>query len=386
MAQPPHGETSRRGVALIEALIALVVMGFGMLALVGVQATLRLNSDIARQRAEATRIAVQEMEQVRSFNWVQVDALRAGPYWDAIASRGPITVAVAGTNTSYQLVRTVTTQGATQKSVHVVVSWNDRTGTAQSVTFDSVLVAAAPPLAALLRVPTRPSAVAQREGRHPTIPPQAVDLGDGRSLFTPPGSTGAYWYFNNITGALRVCNAQGDSSGCPVASLVSGFVDFDLQAAPSAASPQGPAMNLAWGPNALTMVNPVGASTAAQCYAASYSAADLAARTWIGYVCAVSTQDVTGWGGSLIVDLADAGGNPQVPPNGSYRVCRYTTSSDPQYAANPDHPRTYCMVSSSTPAGCASSRVSGNLVNQNFLVVAGSQSCPASTQPHQPYP
>ncbi len=56
-----------RGVSLIEALVALVVMTFGTLAVLGVQSTLRMNGDTARQRAEAVRIAQETIERRRSF-------------------------------------------------------------------------------------------------------------------------------------------------------------------------------------------------------------------------------------------------------------------------------------------------------------------------------
>jgi hypothetical protein len=35
---------------------------------------------------------------------------------------------------------------------------------------------------------------------------------------------------------------------------------------------------------------------------------------------------------------------------------------------------------------CTGQRVKGNLINQNFLVIAASQSCPASTLLHQYQP
>ena len=38
------------GVSLIEAMVALAIMGFGILGVVGVQATLRSNGDTARLR------------------------------------------------------------------------------------------------------------------------------------------------------------------------------------------------------------------------------------------------------------------------------------------------------------------------------------------------
>jgi Tfp pilus assembly protein PilV len=54
--------THSRGVSLVEAMVALAVMAFGMLAEVGVQTTLRLNADVAKQRSEATRIAQETLE------------------------------------------------------------------------------------------------------------------------------------------------------------------------------------------------------------------------------------------------------------------------------------------------------------------------------------
>ena len=47
----------QRGVSLVEAIVAMAVMAFGMMAIVGLQTTLRQNSDIAKQRSEAVRIA-----------------------------------------------------------------------------------------------------------------------------------------------------------------------------------------------------------------------------------------------------------------------------------------------------------------------------------------
>ena len=53
---------SSRGVSLIEALVALAVMAFGLLGVVGMQSTLRVNADVSRQRAEAVRMAQEKME------------------------------------------------------------------------------------------------------------------------------------------------------------------------------------------------------------------------------------------------------------------------------------------------------------------------------------
>ena len=49
------------GFALIEALIALLVVAFGMLAIGAFHFTLSRASDVAKQRTEATRIAQSEI-------------------------------------------------------------------------------------------------------------------------------------------------------------------------------------------------------------------------------------------------------------------------------------------------------------------------------------
>ena len=46
----------------------MAVMAFGMMAIVGLQTTLRLNSDIAKQRSEAVRIAEEAIEEWRAFS------------------------------------------------------------------------------------------------------------------------------------------------------------------------------------------------------------------------------------------------------------------------------------------------------------------------------
>ena len=99
----------RRGVSLVEALVAMAVMSIGMLAVVGVQGTMRLNSDLARQRTEATRIASEEIERVRSFTSLGVVAGTPGVSYDEIVSRDVAGYQLPGdtANTSYQVQRTV---------------------------------------------------------------------------------------------------------------------------------------------------------------------------------------------------------------------------------------------------------------------------------------
>jgi hypothetical protein len=401
-----------RGVSLVEALVALAVMSFGMLALVGVQSTMRLNSDLAKQRSEATRVASEEIERLRAFTSVAVVAGQPDVSYDEIASRTVDSYVPPDAigNATYRVVRTVTlVPGTRQKIVTVQVQWVDRTNTQQTVTLDSVISGTAPVLGALLGVPPVGSPTNQRSGRHVSIPIDAVDQGDGTSRFVPPGASGIAWYFNNLSGVMRVCNAEGDADTCVTGTLVSGVVMYHLSSTqPSGAdaeNPQGPALNLAAGPNALALAAPVGTGTVARCYADHWAAAELAARHGVNYYCAVIPSQVSGWGGRLNPRPVDSLGTPVTFSTSAtdYRSCRYTTDlpsdADPnaEFTLNADHPKTYCMEKPGTPpAGevCTGKRVTGNLINQNFLVIRGNLSCPAddsstplingNTRPHQP--
>ncbi len=413
----------RRGVSLVEALVALAVMSIGMLALVGVQSTMRLNSDLAKQRTEATRIASEEIERLRSYTTMAAVPGQPGVSYDEIVSR-----VVEGYqppdgvgNTSYRVVRNVNNDpNSAQKVVSVEVVWTDRTNRRQTVTLDSAISATAPTLGALLVVPHRDSPISRNNGRHASIPEAAVPVeGDpSQSRFSPPGGGGIGWYFNNLSGLMRVCAAGiTDYSTCPVATLVSGTVQFHIAdnqpSGRDAERPAGPVMPLATAPGALDLVTAVGADTTASCYSQ-------VVEQRVVYFCAVSTNDPLGWGGQLNLVLANGTFSAL---ESDYKSCRYTsdlptveddapaTTADPyaEYTLNADHPRKYCLErprnANEAGAACTGKRVKLNLINQNFLVIKGSQSCPtelndngtpngqgsdplilANTRQHQPWP
>jgi len=414
----------RRGVSLVEALVAMAVMSIGMLALVGVQGTMRLNSDLARQRTEATRIASEEIERVRSFTSLGVVASTPGVSYDEIVSRDVAGYQLPGdtANTSYQVQRTVRPDpNSGQKLITVRVRWTDRTNQAQTVTLDSSISASPPVLSAMLVVPHRESAVSRGRGRHISIPDAAVPVsGDsGRSRFNPPGASNVAWYFDNLTGLMRVCVGDVNDIGtCPVATLVSGTVRFHIASTqPTGANaehPAGPVLALAAGPGALTLADAVGTGTAASCYT-------ITTGQVVNYYCAVATSDAQGWGGQL--NLVPDGWVIGLTAS-SHKTCRYTADlpaadisstttvneADPnaEFTLNADHPRKYCLERprNSNEAGdaCTGKRVKVNLINQNFLVIRGDQTCPtewdannvyqeagdplirANTRQHQPAP
>lgn len=435
MSTPVHhpiGPHRRRklGVSLVEALVALAVMAFGMLALVGVQATLRLNSDVAKQRTEATRIATQEIDQLRQFSSVLPVPGQAGFAWSTIVTGQRVIPPGSERNTTYTVDRTVTdgtaaAVGGTQvKFVEVQVSWADRTGVTQDVRVDAIIAAIDPAASVRLAVAARPSAISQRLGRHPSIPTEAVDLhgaDEGRSAFKPFDRGTVAWVFNNTNGFITsrctgVVAAQAGVDTTVLASatcetiegrMVAGVVQFDdmhlplpSPAALISEAPRGPALPLSAG---LPLVFEVSATFQkynqvvgrdADCVADSpFSLLASATTSKVPYYCLVFLADSKGWGGKLNVQLASAYANgdalpptpgqpgvPTVPTD--YKICRYTTASD-YFTLNADHPRSYCIERAKAANAvnyCSGVPVTSNLLNQNFLVIyspaASPQSCP----------
>jgi len=399
------------GTSLIEAVVALAVMAFGMLAVVGVQSTLRLNADVAKQRSEAVRIAQEAMEAARAFAVIDnpVDGQSAYDDIDRIDAQ---TVSGYTTNTSFSLTREVDTrQAPDRKEIRIRVDWTDRSGEAQGVELNSIVAANDPRVSLLLTA--RPNGIPERQplGRNPGIPRQAVPVGPGISAFKPPSPDGqVVWVFNETNGQIvGVCNTvvtgQAELTGADVSNcsanasglLLSGFVRFatdmvdtttGLLRQPTAADAENPlskALNLEV---MLTLTSTGHASPDHACFAEAPSSASTT-RTDVPYFCAIffNTSVVPVWSGiSTLMPLAFLF---DLPPDyvpwaladdaddataSRYRVCRYTpATSDAQSIPNWQHPRNYSNVTVLPP-----------LVNQNFLVIrAGDDvrpfTCPTDT-------
>lgn len=427
MSDPFFVRNSARGVSLVEALVALAVMSFGMLALVGVQTSMRFNSGVARQRTEATRIAATDVEKLRYFDNVVTVAGEAHPSWDALAGATVDDVGLPdGTaNTSFKLERSSTlvedrtgadgrVEAASAKVFEVKVSWVDRSTTSSSArhtaVLNSLVAAAAPALTARLSLPFVTTAPSRRTGRHNAMPPDAVDLGDGRSAYKPFDTGTTAWVIDNVTGSVTAICSDITVSAAAITSavltscttvngrLVSGAVLFHLRRSVDAADAEAPT-----GPRALPL-NPstplqfatadgfqaINQSAAPVCVADNpFSASVALGRTRIAYACVVFPADSSGWGGSLQLVAGDYAsgelGNWTIGTGAvatDVRVCRYTLAGS-DYTDNTDHPKTYCRVKSDTPFVtdnyCPSTRVKESLAHQNFLVIPAGLSCPTDT-------
>lgn len=338
----------QHGISLVEALVAMLVMSFGTVALLGVQAKLRLNSDIAKQRSEAVRLAQESLENLRGFATVAD--------FEALASLDPAEVEDTDSNTTFS--RTVTViDGAAERerTVSVDVSWTDRTGQAQSITLMSAVHGVPPALAGSLAVASGTSFTATPGQRHPAIPRDAEIQIDGTSRFTLPGATNTTWDFNNTTGVIQRICVDGTCTDTN-ARLLSGYVRF----ATGASQPSGDDAELPPSAKPGTPLVEVEVAVTAPAASTVLCYEDQGSTSAVPYYCAIPLGLATSWSGqSRVVNLSLAG-TIATSTATVFRVCRYTTlrshATAPSGIANQDHPLNYASVSTA-------------LVQQNFLVI-----------------
>jgi type IV pilus modification protein PilV len=202
-----NSSTHRRqaGFTLIEALIALVVMAFGMLALAGMQLTLSRSSDVAKQRTEAVRLAQREMDRLRSYTSIANSA--SHPINWASMAASSVSLATTGTNTQYTLSTTFAgAASAPMRPVNITVSWNDRTGDLQTVALSSVIAQNDPIDIGKITNPLPLNQPLKRpKNRNINIPIPAIDLG-GQKSTTLFGGNYAVVYSNVSGGVVQICD------------------------------------------------------------------------------------------------------------------------------------------------------------------------------------
>ncbi len=380
---------AQHGISLIEALVAVAIMGFGMLGVLGMQATLRSNSDISKQRSEAVRIAQAAMETHRGYS--VLDTTPGLKDYASINSAAAAAAAQLDANAAFQRTDTVLVYPATIsqqdylpqfKSVVVDVSWEDRSNVTQSVRISSIIAGISPEIAAALVAPGEGAVGQNPGGRSRTVPVSAIDLGNGTSKFIPPGaSPGVSWIFTNRNGVIKqTClgNVCTDFGG----RLLSGYVRFatdlvqpsyvESRNPPDAVATSGTSVNV-------TLTEP--SSSVVACYQSPFTT-----LAYVAYFCALPVGTVDQWwSGRATVDGLPLATSISPADVLLYRVCRYTTSrwnTSTPVVANQDHPYDYSTVKNS-------------LTDQNFLVIrAGNGSTPFScpddsiavgrTMDHQP--
>jgi Tfp pilus assembly protein PilV len=348
-----------RGVSLIEALVALAVMAFGILGMVGIQATLRVNGEVSKQRSEAVRIAQQSIEQARSFSVLNTTQNQTA-YQD-IASAGPTVISNAAYNTVFNLQTTVADAATgNAKNVQVAVTWSDRTADSttpnQSVGLTTVITGIAPALAGSLAAPINSSVVRLPSGRNLAIPPGAIDQGSGTSAFTPPGgSDGLSWVFNNATGLITsICTTSGNAVTCNSANafLLSGYVRYVTGHQPTPQEGENPGGTPFQLNVRVSVTAPSGSSGTTNCYEQIPPGS-----RYLAYYCAIPIRpaDPQKWSGTSDLSFSGRIQSPNDADIDHFRVCRYTPTTPS--SKNADHPASYVDVN-------------GPLTNQNFLVIS----------------
>ncbi len=201
--------SSTRGFTLIEALIALLIMSFGMLALAGMQLMLSRNADVAKQRTEAVRLAQERMERMRSYVGISAGAIN----WNAL----PVATETVTTNATYQV--SVLVAGVVDdpmRPASVRARWLDRAGTNpvtadgftynQEVVINSVISRQDPLLSAKLSNPLpQNKGVKRPKNRNINIPIPAISLAGGKSA-TQFDNNYVIVYSDDSGGVVQICD------------------------------------------------------------------------------------------------------------------------------------------------------------------------------------
>ncbi len=403
---PHRSARQQRGVTLIEALLAFLVLAGGVLSMAKLQLHLHAHADLARQRSEAMRIAQEDIESLRAFVFLQADAAASGatPY----ERIGTVTLSVddlngVALNTVFQLTRQIDdSSSARLKAATVSVAWAARDGSAQQAVLNSVVAGVSPALAGALTVAPSLQTPSSGYARAPGIPVSARNLGDGRSVLKPGAGTIAYVFDNLSAQVTQRCTEV--ASGLATAQLsatdlthcselhglwLSGTVRVSNASPPNPDAANDNPLDMA------VLLTLTGTANAASPSCSTEALKTVQYRTtdgirreavpllampasvgvaewseqgerYVAYRCVVPITGAAGrWSGrSSLVPLGWAIGTSAA----DRKVCRYTTDLDHSGAIdrNEEHPAAYTAVDRS-------------LLQQNFLVIRGDQACPGDS-------
>ncbi|MDD2545476.1 MAG: prepilin-type N-terminal cleavage/methylation domain-containing protein [Burkholderiaceae bacterium] len=413
------------GFALIEALVAMAVVGLGTLGLGGMQMFLARNADLAAQRTEAAAMAEACLESLRSYalpeDWADLPARPRALDGSSLCPQGPVDVTPARSSAVYQRQVVVGSPLSDNlKPVTVRVSWSDRSGEAQSMDFTTVIAKSDPADAARIVVPATGAPLYRNPNdRNIAIPALATDRLDGTSSLALGSSQ---IFFDNSSGLVsKVCNASGSCSALQ-AYYLDGYIK-QIAIQPSApgncgllglncllsnllgllgnllGSVQGLGMNY----SGITVKNP---GTAIQCTFSRDSTGLVSVVTnlvtsllggdkYFYYKCIIpfvnpSAQETATWGGKMRVGV-NVNALSSTPVN--YLVCRYQyTNVLAPAGLNADYVNDYIDNKSNVQSY---KNVRYSLTDQNYMLFTGQENdipdnCPklkgSNGKPEYPIP
>jgi type II secretory pathway pseudopilin PulG len=359
----------RRGFALLETLVALLVVSFGLLVLGRAQTRLWASVDLARDQAEALALAQADLEHQRE----QAAPSLAAHDTLAAAPEQPVPVGA----TVYQFSRSVEHDPALPlAALGSLLRWQDREGHWHRLSLHTLLARQDRRTRGWLALAPDSRNATLPDGRHAAVPPEARRLEDGRTAFKPRTDQPDTWIFDPATGRIvATCTAPAglrndrlqatDLGACTAvdARLLSGWIGYTAaDARPTvldAERPNGPVL-----PTDLRLSASGPSPPAWRCLAGDGNEPhpDGALPYW----CRVqATGSPATWSGRL--DLVPVGwtlaGSPDADAQ-ARRVCRYSADRDGNGRIdNTEHPATYANVQHA-------------LLQQNFLVVPAAADCP----------
>ena len=364
---------SQVGFALIEALVSLVIMGFGILAMAGMQAGLSRSADDAKQRTEAIRFAQEKIEFFRSFTGIDSTVVEQGAISATALNWNTLAGSTDSITTNAVYTRTWTIGGSASDSMRgltVNVAWADRTGAAQAVSLSSVLSKSNPADSGFLGFPLPLNTNLKRpKDRNLDIPIPATSIaGTSKSHIQWEGSSGGFLVFSNTSGDIvQKCTAtpteqslSSDTCRNFDGYLLTGYLTGSNGNGNNSINP----VNLVTGINFSETANVIGTPECAVANARDQNSGVIIADTKY-YACLIvptnhdsNTATARVWTGRTDLSGTGTGWN-------TTKTCRFT--SDVSTTVNNKHPARYEMVDSS-------------LDNQNFYITT--DTCPASSVQH----
>lgn len=218
--------TKRRqaGFTILEALVSLVIMGFGIFSLSGMQIAISSNADIAKQRTEAVRLAEEKIEFLRSYTGIASTVVGQSTISTSALNWNDLAGGSDSITTNAIYTRTWTLGGAIadpMRALTVGVTWTDRANAAQAVSLSSILSKTDPADSGFLGFPLPLNTNLKRPmNRNLNIPIPSIDLGTGSSAVAF-GTSGQYVLFSNISGdVVQLCTPSGLSSSPTTAQII----------------------------------------------------------------------------------------------------------------------------------------------------------------------
>jgi Tfp pilus assembly protein PilV len=205
-----------RGFTLIEAVLTMLVVAVGLLAMGATFMKLSHSEDVARQRSEATRLVVDQVEAMRSYTQI-ANGGTGVVSWNGLAN-GEDTV-----TTNAEFTRTWTLSGSpndTMRTLRVDVTWTDRSDEEQTISMSTVIARTDPADVGVLGFPLPANTTLKRpKNRNLNIPVPASDLGNGESAFRLPGTNFAVVFSNETGYVVKRCSLASNVTNITLADL-----------------------------------------------------------------------------------------------------------------------------------------------------------------------